>query len=236
MGDSYEVDGRRYWPLPADMRFVSGGSQSNRGYPFGRVGVLGTIPLDPDGPNQPQRAGRNAAGDPSRTTALGGMGIFEASFEARWQPGNFGLVAFVDMSNVVGLDPQPYVNPQGKQPPGCQPTATNAVPDAVACASTPLSLPAPRAFNLDTVAALFSDLHPSVGIGLRYLTPIGPVRIDFAVRLNDLDCARFNRDVAAQNRAAPSTFARYYVVTAPRCDFFGADIPLAVQLSLGEAF
>lgn len=239
VGDSYEVNGRRFWPLPTDMRFYSGGSQSNRGYPFGRVGVLGTIPLDPDGSDGPLRATANAAGDPSRTTAFGGTGIFEASVEARWQPGNFGLVAFLDMSNVIGLDPQPYVNPQGAQEAmTCTPTATNAVPDAEGCAAagTRLNLPAPRAFNLDTVASLFGDLHPSVGIGLRYLTPIGPIRADFAVRLNDLDCTRFDRDIGAQNRIAPSHYARYYVVTTPRCDFFGADIPLAVQLSLGEAF
>jgi outer membrane protein assembly factor BamA len=234
VGDSFEADGRRYWPLPTDMRFVSGGSQSNRGYPFGRVGVLGTIPLVPSGNTV---AGPNAAGDPNRTTAFGGTGIFEASVEARWQPGNFGLVAFLDMSNVVGLNAEPYINPQGTQTADvCAPSDVNAVPDARACATTRLNLPAPRPFNLDTIAALFSDLHPSVGLGLRYVTPIGPIRLDFAVRLKDLDCSIFNRDVAAQNRAAPSNLARYYVVTSPRCDFFGADIPLAVQFSLGEAF
>lgn len=234
VGDSYEANGRRYWPLPTDMRFYSGGSQSNRGYPFGRVGVLGTIPLVPAGATM---AGPNAAGDPNRTTAFGGTGIFEASVEARWQPGNFGLVAFLDMSNVVGLNPQPYVEPQGVTTPNvCAPSDVNAVPDAMACENTRLSLPGPRPFNLDTVGALFGDLHPSVGLGLRYVTPIGPIRLDFAVRLKDLDCTRFDRDIGAQNRAAASSWARYYVVTSPRCDFFGADIPLAVQFSLGEAF
>lgn len=236
VGDSYEVDGRRYWPLPTDMRFVSGGSQSNRGYPYGRVGVLGTIPLDPDGAEGPLRASANAAGDPARTTAIGGTGIFEASVEVRWQPGNFGMVAFLDMSNVVGMDPSPYVNAQGTTM-GCEPIANNSVPDAsTACNGTRLNLPPPQPFSLGLIGSLFSDLHPSVGIGFRYLTPIGPLRADFAVRLNDLDCTRFDRDVGVQNRAAASQFARYYVVTSPRCDFIGFDIPLALQLSLGEAF
>ncbi len=226
VGDSYELNGRRYWPLPTDLRFVSGGSQSNRGYPYGRVGVLGAVPLS---------GVRNSGIDDLRTTALGGTGIFEASFETRWQPSNFGMVAFIDLSNVVGMDPTPFVNPQGTTT-GCQPTAGNAVPDGRACMGSRNNLPPPRSFNLDTVAALFSDLHPSVGIGFRYRTPIGPLRADFAVRLNDLMCRRFDADVAAQNRATNSGWATYYVVTSPRCDFFGADIPLAVQLSLGEAF
>ena len=229
IGNSYESDGRRYWPLPLDLRFVSGGSQSNRGYPFGRVGVLGTVPLAPT-------PGTGASAD--RTTALGGTGIFEASFETRWQPGSFGMVAFLDLSNVVGIDPQPFVVPQGEQGPGCQPTATNAVADGIGCAidGSNRSLPPPRGFNLDTVRELFTNLHPSVGVGLRYLTPIGPLRADFAVRLADLGCSRNAADVAAQNRTAPSGWAAYYLVTAPRCDFFSAEIPLAVQLSLGEAY
>ena len=229
IGSSYEANGHRYWPLPSDLRFVSGGAQSNRGYPYGRVGVLGTVPIAP-------MAGTGASAD--RTTALGGTGVFEASAEARWQPGHFGMVAFLDLSNVVGIDPTPFVNPQGTQPPGCQPTSTNAVPDGDACSAdrSSRSLPPPRSFNLDTVRELFTDLHPSVGIGLRYLTPIGPLRADFAVRLADLGCSRNAADVAAQNRAAPSGWAAYYVVTQPRCDFFGADIPLAIQLSLGEAY
>jgi translocation and assembly module TamA len=229
VGNSYEEGGRRYWPLPADLRFVSGGSQSNRGYPYGRVGVLGTVPLN-------SVAGTGASAD--RTTAIGGTGMFEASVETRWQPGAFGMVLFLDTSNVIGLDPEPFVNPQGAPLPGCMPTATNAVADGVACTGEMRvrSLPAPRSFNLDTVRALFSDFHPSVGIGFRYLTPIGPLRADFAVRLNDLGCARNPRDVSAQNAATASGWAAYYLVTSPRCDFFGADIPLAVQLSLGEAY
>jgi outer membrane protein assembly factor BamA len=229
VGNSYEEGGRRYWPLPADLRFVSGGSQSNRGYPYGRVGVLGTVPVA-------GRANTDASAD--RTTAIGGTGIFEASFETRWQPGAFGMVLFLDTSNVVGIDPEPFVNPQGTPLAGCTPTGTNAVPDGVACsgAMRQRSLPPPRSFNLDTVRALFSDFHPSVGIGFRYLTPIGPLRADFAVRLNDLDCTRNPNEVATQNRATASGWAAYYIVTSPRCDFFGADIPLAVQLSLGEAY
>ncbi|MBK6532069.1 MAG: BamA/TamA family outer membrane protein, partial [Deltaproteobacteria bacterium] len=167
-GSSYEDNGHRYWPLPSDLRFVSGGSQSNRGYPYGRVGVLGTVPIAPT-------PGTGASAE--RTTALGGTGIFEASAEARWQPRSFGMVAFLDISNVVGIDPEPYVNPQGTQAFGCQPTATNAVADGIGCAidGSNRSLPPPRGFNLDTVRELFTNLHPSVGVGLRYLTPIGPL-------------------------------------------------------------
>lgn len=233
VGSSYESNGRLYWPLPSDLRFVSGGSQSNRGYPYGRVGVLGTVPLtDPAGNGY-----RGANGSADRTTALGGTGIFEGSFETRWQPSNLGFVLFLDVSNVVGIDPQPFLNAQG-QSTTCRPSSNNAVPDGDACRANPagLSLPGPRGFNLDTVGALFSDLHPSVGVGVRYLTPIGPLRVDVAVRLNDLTCTRFDKDVATQNAAASSGYARYYVVTSPRCDFVGFDIPLALQFSLGEAY
>ena len=231
IGEPTRTADHAYWAVPSDLRFVSGGAQSNRGYPYGQVGLLGSVPLSPT-------LGTVAAAD--RVTALGGTSIFEASIEARWQPGAMGFVAFLDLSNVVGIDATPYVSPRGAPGAGCNPTATNAVPDGMACAmnATPHPLPVPSQLSVDTFTALFDprQWHPSVGLGFRYLTPVGPVRIDVAVRLNDLDCTRFTNDVTTQNHATSSGWASYYLVTAPRCDFLGANFPMALHFSLGEAY
>jgi outer membrane protein assembly factor BamA len=235
LGSSRFQDGRWYWPVPPELRFFSGGSQSNRGYNFNRVGALGTIAeATPDA--QGALVGQDVG---ARVIALGGTAMWEASAELRWQPGNFGLVAFFDMSNVVGVDPTPFAQATAASDCGAQ-TATGPVDSR--CAARPLpSLPPPQGL-LDQLwsngtSPLLARPHPSIGLGLRYLTPVGPLRLDVGVRLDDLLCRRTDAERVVQNNTVNSRVPAYYVFTTPRCDFLTFDsIPATLHISIGEAY
>lgn len=219
--------GATTWPVPQELRFYSGGANSNRGYPFNRVGVLNTIPATMGtSPDEQQRY-----------AALGGIALWEGSVELRWQPGSLGAVLFFDASNVAGIDPTPWVSPTGPLNARCAVTEGNQVVPASACAGRePPSSPAPRA-SVDALLALFSEAHPTVGVGLRYVTPIGPVRIDAGLRLADLACRVATDQLARQQVAAGGT-PLTFVVTSPRCDAYPllGSVPMVVHLTLGEAW
>lgn len=248
VGSSYYAEGpaRWYWPVPPELRFYSGGPQSNRGYAPNRVGLVGSSSLRERDP------GAAAADDPSRYVAIGGTAIFESSFELRWQPGKFGLVAFLDTSNVTGIAPDPYLNPRGIN--YCRASASNRVVDANgvndrdcnnADHRSDTAAPPPQPLR-DAVGSLLEfaswdafvrSVHPTVGVGVRYATPVGPVRLDVGMRLADLGCDRTSREVAAQNGAVATGVPSYYVLSTPRCGFLLWDnLPLSVNLSIGEAF
>ncbi|MBL8600640.1 MAG: BamA/TamA family outer membrane protein [Myxococcales bacterium] len=242
LGESRQVGDRWYWPAPPELRFFSGGSQSNRGYSFNRVGTLGTVPTV---------AQRDAMGVPTgpatddlvRYIAIGGTAMWEASMELRWQPGSFGLVAFLDMSNVVGLNYPQFSNPTGVNG-RCDVTPENPFPDEAQCVRDGVVPPLlPRPFQMSEIfwnngaSPLFSNFHPSVGLGVRYLTAVGPLRMDIGVRLNDLACNRTLNEIARQNGAVASQVPSYYVVSSPRCDFLSfSSIPATLHLTLGEAY
>lgn len=117
--------------------FYSGGPDSNRGYPFQRVGPQGPIGfLTPPGVDCEATPDDSACLRP-----LGGFSMWEASLEIRWKFADpWGLVAFIDASDVSSK------------------VAT-------------FGLQAP---------------HISVGPGLRYNSPIGPVRLDVGWRVPGL--------------------------------------------------
>jgi outer membrane protein assembly factor BamA len=205
-------EGRTGWPAPPELRFYSGGSQSNRGYPPNRVGVLGVVPSN-------SRATGLNSDDLSTTNPLGGVAMWEASAELRWQPGKFGLVAFFDMSNVVGLDPARITDASVPSSALLRPLGTlDAFGQLIETRST--------------AGEALRSLHPSVGLGARYQTPVGAVRVDIGVRLADVDCNR------AANDFRNPTARGYFLITQPRCDFlFWQDaVPLAFNFSLGEAY
>ena len=146
---------RSFIPLPEV--FFAGGGNSHRGFGLNQSG-----PRDPD------------SGSP-----LGGTALFVNNFELRFPPvslpylgGGFGFAIFHDMGNVFtaghdmlkGLmrwhqpNPAECLQPGGALVPGpCFPQFNNAGYDYTSHA---------------------------VGMGLRYKTPIGPLRFDFGYNLN----------------------------------------------------
>jgi outer membrane protein assembly factor BamA len=242
-----ENDRRWSWPVPPELRFYSGGTQSNRGYPLNRVGVLGVPAVH----TQWWNGGVRTYDDPTYTVAVGGTAMWEGSVELRWQPGAFGLVLFFDASNVTGIDPTPFLSPQGVNPStSCTyNTNTNFVTDHNAClrpGQAPLIAappPQPLANAIGSLLqfsswdAFLQSLHPSLGLGIRYATPVGPIRLDVGVRLADLSCALAQRNVNAQNAAVASQYPSYYLLGGPRCDFLGFNsVPATIHFSIGEAY
>ena len=71
----------------------------------------------------------------------------------------------------------------------------------------------------------FDHLHLSCGVGARYETPVGPIRLDIGYRIQPLQVIGFADDKAAH--AADST-------EGVQPTFLG--IPLALALGIGEAF
>jgi outer membrane protein assembly factor BamA len=117
--------------------FYSGGPQSNRGYPFQRIGPQGPI-----GFLVPTGVDCNVTPLPSSCILpLGGFSLWEASLELRWRFANpWGAVFFVDASDV----------------------------------------------NPGIASFTFTTPHISVGPGLRYMSPIGPIRVDLGFRVPGL--------------------------------------------------
>jgi outer membrane protein insertion porin family/translocation and assembly module TamA len=73
-----------------------------------------------------------------------------------------------------------------------------------------------------------SHLHLSCGVGLRYDTPIGPIRLDVGYRIQPLQVLGYRNDVAAHaadpTEGDPPALAR----------IFG--VPLAIGIGIGEAY
>jgi hypothetical protein len=245
----YLESGRRWaWPVPPELRFYSGGTQSNRGYPLNRVGVLGASANRTPWWN----GGVRAYDDPTKVVAVGGTAMWEGSVELRWQPGAFGVVLFLDASNVTGIDPTPFLSPVGVNGVGsvgvCLPPPNNYVTDHNTCVrqdqapltAAPPPQPLGRAvgslLEFSSWDAFVQSVHPSVGIGLRYATPVGPVRLDVGLRLADLNCTLAQRNVNAQTNAVASQYPSYYVLSGPRCDLLGFDVPATIHFSIGEAY
>lgn len=119
--------------------FYSGGPQSNRGYPYQRIGPQGPI-----GFLLPTNA--NCTGDLSTEKSeclrpLGGFSLWEASIELRYKiSGPWGMVLFADASNV-----------------------------------------SEKEFTMN-----FAAPHVSIGPGLRYDSPVGPIRVDLGYRVPGL--------------------------------------------------
>lgn len=239
----YSSDQRRwYWPVPPELRFYSGGTQSNRGYPFSRVGMLGVPSVGVSN----GRGGTMGPATDNRSTviAIGGTAMWEGSVELRWQPGAFGMVLFLDASNVTGLAPEPFLDPTGVNNPNVCANASNLVADRTTCLNyvaapppQPLADAVGSLLEFSSWDAFLQSAHPSVGLGLRYATPVGPIRLDVGVRLADLSCAIAQRNVDRQNAAVTTRNPVYYVLNSPRCDFLGFDsVPATIHFSIGEAY
>jgi outer membrane protein assembly factor BamA len=142
--------------IPLPERLYAGGAQSHRGFAINQAG-----PRD------------DLTGYP-----IGGAGVFINSLELRlpnptlpYFGNNLGFVLFHDMGNVFNS-----VSDIGPS------FLRFHQPDVAACKDT--SVQPPESPTLSSGKCSFNYFSHAVGIGLRYHTPIGPIRVDFALNLD----------------------------------------------------
>ena len=142
--------------IPLPERLYAGGSQSHRGFPINQAG-----PRD------------QVTGFP-----IGGAGVFVNSLELRlpnptlpYVGNSLGFVLFHDMGNVFNTSSEIWPS-----------FLRFHQPNVATCKD--LSNPPPESDTLSSGNCSFNYFSHAVGIGLRYHTPVGPVRVDFAVNLD----------------------------------------------------
>jgi len=145
-----------YQVIPLPERLYAGGAQSHRGFAINQAG-----PRD------------DQTGYP-----IGGAGVFVNSLELRLPNptlpivgNNLGFVLFHDMGNVFN-----EVSDIGPS------FLRFHQPDVATCKDT--SVPPPPSPVITSGKCSFNYFSHAVGLGFRYRTPIGPVRVDFAVNLD----------------------------------------------------
>ncbi|HEY4054158.1 MAG TPA: outer membrane protein assembly factor BamA [Terriglobales bacterium] len=182
--------------IPLPERFLMGGGNSHRGFGLNQAG-----PRDP------------VTGDP-----LGGSALFLNTFELRFPPptlpfvgDNMSFAIFHDMGNVF-TDSTHMVDSllrwhQNKR--NCGNQALNTLPVAGQGASL----------------CDYNYISHAIGIGVRYKTPVGPVRFDFGYNLNPTVYPNFT--LTPQTPPAPAIYL-----------FSGTKqaTPFNVYFSIGQTF
>jgi outer membrane protein assembly complex protein YaeT len=182
--------------IPLPERFLMGGGNSHRGFGLNQAG-----PRDP------------VTGDP-----LGGSALFLNSFELRFPPptlpfvgDNMSFAIFHDMGNVF-TDSTHMVDSllrwhQNKR--NCGNQALNTLPVAGQGASL----------------CDYNYISHAIGIGVRYKTPVGPVRFDFGYNLNPTVYPNFTFVPATTSAPATYLFSGTKQAT-----------PFNVYFSIGQTF
>ena len=181
--------------------FFSGGPTSNRGFPLRGVGPYGTVPF-----LNPATAANQVAlnCNPNSTTyqasecslPIGGLTLWESTMEVRFDvSGPLGVAVFCDASDVSAYG-------LGER------TPTNLPPGS----------PTPHALRFD-------HPHVSCGTGIRYATPVGPIRLDVGIRIPPLQVIGQPNEARAY-AADPSN--------GQPATLFG--LPMALAFGIGEAF
>jgi outer membrane protein insertion porin family/translocation and assembly module TamA len=71
----------------------------------------------------------------------------------------------------------------------------------------------------------FDHLHLSCGVGARYDTPVGPIRVDIGYRVQPLQVLGFANETAAYNHD-PSNGVQPTIL----------GLPIAIAVGIGEAY
>lgn len=175
--------------------FFSGGSSSNRGYPFAGVGPHGKLTL------------KDASGHEGTIITAGGLSMWEASVELRAPLiDKLGITFFVDGSNIGRSRSELFtakVIEEGDKTSSCE---INGV----------------KIFGVKCVY-VFAP-HLSAGLGVRYETPVGPLRADFGFRI---PCAQALTSRCSLKEYMPDSVGQAGYL-------FG--LPLAISIAIGEAF
>jgi outer membrane protein insertion porin family len=146
-------------PVPLPERLYAGGATSHRGF------------------------GINSAGPRDLTTGypVGGSGVVVNTFELRFPPPTLPLVGdslsfviFHDMGNVFRSPKDMFSSIRNFQQ-----------PDQALCRNLATPLAAANGVAANAVGNCnFNYYSHAVGLGLRYATPVGPIRVDFSYNLN----------------------------------------------------
>ena len=189
--------GPELYQIPLPERLYAGGASSHRGF---------TI---------------NAAGprDPQTGYPIGGEGALVNSTELRmphptlpWVGTSLGFVLFLDMGNVFTLPSQIWPS-----------FLRVSQPNQAACKVLNSTQPTGTIITPPTGGEVcrFDYFSYAPGLGLRYSTPIGPIRVDFSYNLNP---PIFPVTCCSTNTAIPFPS---YVGQAPHFNFF---------FSVGQSF
>jgi outer membrane protein assembly factor BamA len=144
--------------IPLPERMYAGGATSHRGF------------------------GINDAGPRDLTTGypVGGSGVVVNSFELRMPPPTLPLVGnsvsfvlFHDMGNVFRYPSDMFTSIKNFRQ-----------PDEHTCEIVPPKGTPPEELIDGTGTCNFNYYSHAVGLGLRYKTPVGPIRVDFSWNLN----------------------------------------------------
>ena len=144
--------------VPLPERMYAGGATSHRGF------------------------GINGAGPRDLTTGypVGGSGVVVNSVELRMPPPTLPLVGnsvsfvlFHDMGNVFRYPSDMFTSIKHFRQ-----------PDQQTCYNIPPKLTPPEQLIDETGTCNFNNYEHAVGLGLRYKTPVGPIRLDFSWNLN----------------------------------------------------
>ncbi len=190
-------------PVPLPERLYAGGATSHRGF------------------------GINGAGPRDLTTGypIGGSGVVVNTFELRLPPptlpvvgDSLSLVVFHDMGNVFRYPSDMFSSIKNFRQPNVATCRNVAIP-----AGTPGTTFAQQQANA-VGTCNFNYYSHAVGLGLRYATPVGPIRVDFSYNLNPPVYPVFD-DFSQANPLVPG--ANPYVGQGSHFNFF---------FSIGQSF
>ena len=184
--------------------FFSGGPTSNRGFPLRGVAPHGIVPF-----LNPATASQQAATscDPADLPTKNGVPVYPDPAACSIPIGGFTLWEF---SNEVRF--------QVKGP----------ISGATFCDMgdvSPRQLGEPQAIRLD-------HLHLSCGVGGRYDTPVGPLRVDIGYRIQPLQVLGYPNEYAAYNADHSNGLQPTFFGSSPGL----GGIPVAIAIGIGEAY
>jgi outer membrane protein insertion porin family/translocation and assembly module TamA len=188
--------------------FFSGGSTSNRGFPLRGVAPHGIVPfLNPSTASQ-QVALNCAPSSPSSGTPVAGNNPTQPNPDVCSVPiGGFTLWEF---SNELRFE------------------VKGPLSGATFCDMGDVS---PRQVGQSQSIRL-SHLHLSCGIGVRYDTAVGPLRLDVGYRIQPLQVLGYANETAAYNADHSNGLQpTFFGGSTP-----GSGIPVAIAIGIGEAY
>jgi outer membrane protein assembly complex protein YaeT len=199
--------------IPLPERLFAGGATSLRGF------------------------SQNAAGprDPETGYQIGGAGALTNSTELRlpppsipWFGNTMSLVIFHDMGNVFTNAGDAWASALRVRQPdsaACRtltPANTSTNPPTPPAPTGPLTSTGRQGF------CSFNDFSHAIGMGLRYHTPVGPLRFDVSYNLNPpIYPVNINYSIGSSPSTPLGPYSAQYVGQAPHILFF---------FSLGQAF